>query len=558
MKVIAKSIIATLFVFLSAVALADQEQQSGEKWALLIGVDRNEALGELEVCAADARALKAVLGQIGYRNINILTDDSEDLTRWPTSGNIRRAVQRISEVADEDDTILLFFSGHGIMRDGEGHIVPVDGDRRNAIALSWVKGQLAYSKARHKMLILDACHAGAAKGVEGIVPGHEVETGISMLLSSGEDQVSWPDDERGHSVFSWYLLEGLTGAAADEDGTVSFESLSEYVRDRVRAWSFSEQKELQVPQVRGIGLGGVTLARLPEGAIEMPEFERVPDTEAEPPEPEKRAPKIYTDWPFDSAEARRRQKETADALGVPVEKTIDLGGGVTMEFVLIPAGEYMRGSESGGSNEKPVHRVRITTPFYMGVTPVTQSQYKTVTGSNPSHFDGHNRPVERVSWEDAKEFCQRVSRRTERDIRLPTEAEWEYAARAGTETEFYFGDDEEKLGNYAWYNENSGVGRRFPGVIRRATHPVGRKTPNVWGLHDMHGGIIEWCADWYGEYPSGMVIDPVGPSFGEQRVFRGGSWHDYAHNCRSASRTRRVPYREHSKVGFRVAISLNL
>ena len=195
---------------------------------------------------------------------------------------------------------------------------------------------------------------------------------------------------------------------------------------------------------------------------------------------------------------------------------------IGMEFVLIPAGEFMMGSENGEDDEKPVHQVIISRSYYLGKFVVTQVQWETVTGNNPSHFTGSNLPVEMVSWEDCQEFIQRLNAwEGGTAYRLPTEAEWERACRTGT-TE----DDMGNLDAMAWYDKTS-YGQ---------THPVGQKQPNAWGLYDMHGNVWEWCQDWYDSYPSGTVTDPVGPSSGSRRVVRGGGWGIDAPRCRSACR----------------------
>ena len=187
----------------------------------------------------------------------------------------------------------------------------------------------------------------------------------------------------------------------------------------------------------------------------------------------------------------------------------------------------------------------------MGVHEVTQAQYEQVMGVNPSEYKGANNPVEMVSWEDAVEFCRRLSelpaeKAAGNVYRLPTEAEWEYACRAGTTTKFSFGDDESDFGEYGWYRENSG----------RTTHPVGSKLPNAWGLYDMHGNVWEWCQDWYGDYPSGSVTDPSGATSSSFRVLRGGGWDYSADGCRSAFRGRDLPScRDYGRLGFRVVRS---
>jgi len=230
--------------------------------------------------------------------------------------------------------------------------------------------------------------------------------------------------------------------------------------------------------------------------------------------------------------------EAASSLVLPAELTNSIG----MKFRLIQPGTFMMGS--------PAHQVTLTKQYSMGIYPVTQSEYKRIMGSNPSRLQEHRHPVEQVSWEDATEFIQKLNGLSEeraagRVYRLPTESEWEYACRAGSSTAYCFGEDEARLGEYAWYGKNSG----------RKTHPVGQKAPNAWELYDMHGNVWEWCSDWYGDYPSGAVTDPTGPSTGSYRVGRGGSWCDGAALCRSANRRRSVPSSRDYFLGFRLALS---
>jgi formylglycine-generating enzyme required for sulfatase activity len=181
----------------------------------------------------------------------------------------------------------------------------------------------------------------------------------------------------------------------------------------------------------------------------------------------------------------------------------------------------------------------------MGVTEVTQAQYEAVMGTNPSRFKGPTNPVERVSWDDAVLFCRELSEKTRKAFRLPTEAEWEYACRAGSKTRFSFGDSDSVF-SYAWFGSNSGG----------KTNPVGCTKPNAWGLYDMHGNVSEWCADWYGSYSSGASTDPQGAGSGGDRVVRGGSWlDDDSVYFRCAVRYNLAPsFRSHD-VGFRCAMT---
>ena len=220
--------------------------------------------------------------------------------------------------------------------------------------------------------------------------------------------------------------------------------------------------------------------------------------------------------------------------------TLDLGNAITMKLILIPAGKFLMG------DGKDQYEVVISKPFYMGVTEVTQAQYEAVMGmgTNPSNFKGATNPVETVSWNDATAFCKKLSEKTRQAFRLPTEAEWEYACRAGTKTRYSFGDSDSVLGDYAWVGINSDG----------KTHPVGQKKPNAWGLYDMHGNVYEWCADWFGSYSGGASTDPQGAASGKLRVLRGGAWRGIDPlSRRCAFRGRNDPAGRQDVHGFRCA-----
>ena len=221
---------------------------------------------------------------------------------------------------------------------------------------------------------------------------------------------------------------------------------------------------------------------------------------------------------------------------------------IGMEFILIPAGTFVMGSLDSNRMaldwEKPAHQVTIRQTFYLGKYPVTQTQWQAVMGSNPSQFKGENRPVENMSWEDVQAFMLKLNEQENGcAYRLPTEAEWEYACRAGTTSCYSFGDDAAQLSEYAWYEENSDS----------QTHLIGQKKPNAWGLYDMHGNVWEWCQDWYGLYSAGAVTDPTGPTCGKIHVLRGGAWTDDSWRLRSASRFAPDPEYRYNFLGFRLA-----
>ena len=264
-----------------------------------------------------------------------------------------------------------------------------------------------------------------------------------------------------------------------------------------------------------------------------------PDTKSEdqPTTPTKEDQPTAPEETVSLAETPNGSDESSAKAGVPAVNSVG------MRFVPIPAGEFMMGDADNG----PTHKVTLTQPFSLGTYEVTQEQYEKVMGTNPSYFKGPQNPVEKVSWDDAVEFCRKLSampaeKKAGYVYRLPTEAEWEYACRAGTKTTYSFGDSDSELGDYAWYNENSG----------NTTHPVGGKKPNPWGLYDMRGNVWEWCQDWYGDYPSGSVTDPTGSASGSSRVYRGGSWLYNSDYWRSAIRFGDPPDRRDYNLGFRV------
>ncbi|TRU27113.1 MAG: formylglycine-generating enzyme family protein, partial [Microcystis aeruginosa Ma_SC_T_19800800_S464] len=237
---------------------------------------------------------------------------------------------------------------------------------------------------------------------------------------------------------------------------------------------------------------------------------------------------------------------------LPPPFTENLPNGVTLEMVGLPAGQFLMGSPDSDpdaqSDEKPQHQVKVNS-FAIGKYPITQAQYQAVMGNNPSRFKNNpQNPVEDVSWNDAKAFCQKLSRITGKTYRLPTEAEWEYACRAGTTTRYYFGDDANQLGDYAWYYENS----------NSTTHRVGQKKPNGWGIYDMSGNVWEWCEDdWHNSY-AGAPDDGTAWLDNDNRsqsgkCLRGGSWSFDPDYCRSANRNRGNPVIHNINYGFRVA-----
>lgn len=452
----------------------------GEKWALLVGVDKCRDVGELTVCASDVLALKAMLVQIGYPSdhITVLVDDQSDFNiyTWPTLSNVERAVTRLAQVADSRDTILFFFSGHGVNDDGSNLLVPTDGDQKKGIALDWVCGQLASSRAAEKIVLLDACHSSASKGVSGIIPDLKAGADLSMLFSCEKDQVSWVDREGRHSVFTAAVLAGLGGQAADPDRRVTLQGLARYVQRSVKAWAYKYRKD-QSP-VFAPGTHGdtvlVELAGTGAGAA------REPVQLAPRPEPVVSRTSWSEAWPV-----------AGGAWTSP---------GTGMEFVWVEA-----------------------LGLWVGKYEVTNGEYRRkVPGFDSRAFGGYSlnedrQPVVQVNFSDAKAYAEWLTARDFRSserfrYRVISETEWQACAQCGDGREYPWGKAmPPRYGNYS--DEGSAFSYRLSGYSDGAavTAPVERSGgPNEWGLYGLGGNAWECCAR-----------DMYGRTFG---AWRGASW----------------------------------
>ena len=229
--------------------------------------------------------------------------------------------------------------------------------------------------------------------------------------------------------------------------------------------------------------------------------------------------------------------------------TIPVKDGISIDMVRVEAGTFTMGAtaemKDPWKEEKPTHQVTLTNDYYIGKYEVTQALWKAVMGNNPSNFKGDNLPVEQVSWDDCQEFISKLNRITGKTFRLPTETEWEYAARGGKKSRGYQYSGSNNLSEVAWYKENSGY----------KTHAVGTKQANELGIHDMSGNVLEWCQDWYGEYNSSSQLNPTGANSGSYRVRRGGCWFDLARYCRSSSRRSFTPGGRDNDLGLRLVLS---
>lgn len=277
--------------------------------------------------------------------------------------------------------------------------------------------------------------------------------------------------------------------------------------------------------------------------------------------PERRP--IFLVCPAEAEAVKAAQEGTAAALDVPLRYT----GAGKIEMVLIPPGEFLMGSPEAEkdrrNDEGPQHRVRIDKAFYMSLSEITQAQFRSVMGYNPSRFRGMNRPVERVSWHEAVEFCERLSKKDRKRYRLPTEAEWEYCCRAGTETRYWWGEEESEAGKHANVLDEKAPadgGQDHPGFGVQDAHPETSPTKvydtNRFGLYDMIGNVWDWCQSLKRPYPYRRDDGREGLAGEGDRVLRGGSWRSYKEFCRCAARYGLDPASKDTHVGFRVVMDL--
>jgi formylglycine-generating enzyme required for sulfatase activity len=529
-------------LLVSSAPVQAQQSPAGKRYALLVGVQAYQHVklrepNPLKYAVADVNELARVLKKSGYV-VTLLTDETGrgDARLEPTRDNIERELQSLSQKVKEHDTLLVGLAGHGLQFTGkkDAYFCPIDArpfenQAFSLVSISKVYEQLDQSFAGVKVVLVDACRndpdptRGRGLDADAAPPPPK---GVAVLFSCSAGEKALENDALQHGVFFHYVLEGLEGKAGDEAGEVTFEDLSKYVRKRVPAKvrELTEGRMRQSPNAKS------------DLAGEPPVLARISIPAAKPPRPAPDSPPSTGSTP--SGSTAPGGKKITNRLG--------------MELLLIPAGKFRMGSPASEKdlqeNENPVE-VTLTKAFYMGKTEVTQGEWRAVMGTEPwkgktDVREGNNYAASYVSWEDAQEFCQKLSEKeTGTTYRLPTEAEWEYACRAGTSTQFSFGDEKSRLGDYAWYG---GIEQE------RYAHQVATRKPNPWGLHDMHGNMWEWCQDWFAEKLPGGT-DPRVTAEGSLRVYRGGGWNGGAAYCRSADRGADSPSTRGDSLGFRVA-----
>ena len=453
------------------------------KIAVLVGVGaypEGSGLAPLKYAAQDVAELSSELEKQGLR--------SAAACGWarPSRGLVVRTLTQIGQVLDPDQgTLLFYFSGHGFTDHGVNYLatygVTVDDLDREGLSITEVGRLVKATRAKRQVLWIDACRNDPGAGARDVSRRSfeqlNAAEGIRILYSTRAGSVSFEDDSLQHGVFSYFLLRGLRGEAVGSDGLVTFQDLAGYVSDAVMNYGIKTGR-IQRPFDAGEASGDFLLAEgTPAGG-----------TLALPVNPELRPAPATTPTAIRPGSTKVNPKD-----------------GLT--YLWIPPGTFTMGCSPGDNEcyeeERPAHQATLTNGFWMSQTPVTQEAYQRVIGTNPSSFKGPRLPVETVNWIEAQAYCAAAG------MRLPTEAEWEYAARAGDITARYGPID-----SVAWYSVNSG----------KKTHEVGQKQANGFGLFDMLGNVLEWVADRYGTYSPDAITDPRGPASAQTRVLRGGSW----------------------------------
>ena len=577
-------------------------EKANKKYAVLVGVDDYEDtnLGKLQYTVPDIEIIYEQLLSIGFERENIFMLKSRSAAASkPTRKLINDKIDRVFDLAGPDDIVFLAFSGHGTQIDEtiyfcaeDTYITDKETTQNTAVSISEVINRFDRSPARLKWLVIDACRydpfsrSAEIPGSRSIQNLDDPPRGTVVMQSCGFGERSYEDDEVKHGLFTLSFVEALKGAADfNDNGQITLAEINEYTTNRTVEMAREKFHQSQRPYQSGDQSNFIIVKGLLKRGLKREVW-----TEADA--CFGRARQYRKDRNYKSARSEIEQalkltekadpptcderqryldeseiiEQLAEAMGIsegPGPRVSSLGvgtsagekktrrvKGVDFTFCWCPPGEFTMGSpesEKGRSDGEQQHRVRLTKGFWLLESEVTQEMWKSVMGNGADdrleegYGKGSHFPMYGVDWNESQEFCRKLSELTGEKITLPTEAQWEYACRAGTKGS-YGGTG--KLDEMGWYDDNSGD----------KTHEVKGKQPNKWGLYDMHGNVWEWCSDWYGDYPSGSVTDPTGPSSGSDRVFRGGSWYNIAGSCRSAYRINGGPTIRYIYLGLRPSV----
>ncbi len=588
---------------------APHPPRTGKDLAVFFAVEKyqNSSLTNLQNPVKNARAIAAELhNRFGFDTLVLVN---------PTQARVIAQLNELTRLyatnADghhpADGQLFLFFSGHGMSEDENGYFLPADADP----AQPWAKG-IAYEiwrpkidriNCRHILVAIDACYSvrfdpdwknrpdgqfkrpGELTDAQKALANYEQYTARVFFTSDNKEDKT-PD----RSNFARMLLDGLRNAPARDGFLTSSQLFANHVQGATptpRAGSFGSDEPGSAFLFYEKNTAPATPVDPDEATWRSAERQNTPEAYAyyleAYPQGRFRAqalderawglavrqntPAAYQIYLDTNPIGRHRPEATSKA---PTPSPLERGPGGEAwgslrpaDFVPVKGGTFNMGCTSEqqdcNDNEKPVHQVTLS-DFYIGKYEVTQKQWRMVMGSDPPELYNtgcDDCPVERISWDDVQEFLQKLNQSLpagQKPYRLPTEAEWEYAARGGAQSKNYQYAGSNTLDDVGWYISNYSGGN-INGATQ-TTCPVGQKTANELGLYDMSGNVWEWCCDWYGDYVSSPQINPTGPLSGSYRVMRGGSWMDYPYYCRVALRYTREPGNRNGNIGFRLARSL--
>ena len=527
---------------------------TAEKYALLIGVTTYDSSlisdSRLKYPENDARALADLLKQGGYTVKELLGENA-------TKAAIEAALTTFSKEGSANGAVLIGMFGHGVQYDERAYFCPYDAsirkinfnsgnsqnrghlvhelDVEKLVSLRAVLDAFASSKVKNKILLADCCHEDPSDTLGRSTFGSSLATaelpqGTAALFACSQNEQSYENYDWKQGAFTRAFLDQVPLIAAQ--GPVVVGDLAKKIQESVEAMVQEKTGKLQTVSYLSNAVVDLQLMLPESSSVNLVPVQRTP--EVDPPTPS----------PVKSPEADL------------------ITNSIGMKFKLIPAGEFLMGSPANEPErheaESPRHKVRLSLPYYMGVTEVTQGQWSAVMATKPwvGEYgvkdyvkEGEDYPATGMRWSDAVEYCEELSALEGRQYRLPTEAEWEYACRAGTSTAYSFGSDVGELKHYAWFRGNAvGTGEDY-------AHAVATKRPNPFGLYDMHGNVYEWCSDWLARYSAGAVKDPVGSAPREDQMIRGGSWRRPDSCCRSAFRDEFILLTIGGQVGFRLVLS---
>jgi formylglycine-generating enzyme required for sulfatase activity len=509
-------------------------------YALIIGVaDYNNGWSQLQGVKEEVETVKHALESNGFKVEVVMNPDKNGLDKAFTDF-ITRCGQAI------DNRLLFYFAGHGYTvktNYGEelGYIVPVDAPNPNydlakfqsqSMEMAQVEIYARRLQAKHAMFIFDACFSGSLFTSTRAVPAiinYKTTLPVRQFITSGSAEEMVPDK----SVFGEQFVRAINGEAdMDKDSYITGSELADFLQSTVVNYS----KNSQHPQY-----GKIRSPNLDKGDFVFPLNQETATNTPPPPVVKYSEPTPVKQQDPNTTRTNAPPKDNP-TVARPMEA--ELAASEFIPLIYVQGGTFQMGDRKGEPVESYVHPVSVKS-FYIGKYEVTQKQWREITGSNPSGFlQCDECPVERISFDDAKLFLIKLSQKTGKKYRLPTEAEWEFAARGGINSMGYIYAGDKKIDNVAWYDDNSD----------KKTHIVGKKQPNELGIYDMSGNTYEWCSDWFNEkyYKKSQYDNPTGPPSGDVRVIRGGSWKYNPKDLKTTHRKFLRPSSKWNDVGLRV------